>query len=57
MGLALGGGIGLAVRQHGLACDSILGAKIVIANGSLVSTLTLCTAWTLLACPQHCYAA
>lgn len=37
MGLSLGGGIGMAMRQHGLACDNILAAQIVIANGSLVS--------------------
>ena len=37
MGLALGGGIGLSMRQHGLTCDSILAAQIVTANGSLVS--------------------
>ena len=36
MGLALGGGIGLSMRQHGLTCDNILAAQIVIANGSLV---------------------
>ena len=39
MGLALAGGIGLAMRQHGLACDNILAAQIVIANGSLVIRL------------------
>ena len=27
----------MAMRQHGLACDNILAAQIVIANGSLVS--------------------
>ncbi|KAL3131437.1 hypothetical protein ABBQ38_007749 [Trebouxia sp. C0009 RCD-2024] len=37
MGTALAGGIGLAMRQHGLVCDSILAAQIVIANGSLIS--------------------
>ncbi|DBB04863.1 TPA: hypothetical protein ACH3X3_010150 [Trebouxia sp. C0006] len=36
MGLALGGGIGLSMRQHGLTCDNILAAQIVIANGSLI---------------------
>ena len=41
MGLALAGGIGLAMRQHGLACDNILAAQIVIANGSLVISLGL----------------
>ena len=41
MGLALAGGIGLAMRQHGLTCDNILAAQIVIANGSLVPDLTL----------------
>jgi len=53
MGLALGGGIGLSMRQHGLTCDNILAAQIVIANGSLVSNhLTAASAnlnlwWTL----------
>ena len=51
MGLALGGGIGLSMRQHGLTCDNILAAQIVIANGSLVSDhLTAASAtlwWTL----------
>lgn len=37
-GLALGGGIGMAMRQHGLTCDSILGAQLVLANGTLVSS-------------------
>ena len=36
MGLALGGGIGLSMRAHGLVCDSILGVQLVLANGSVV---------------------
>ena len=51
MGLALGGGIGLSMRQHGLTCDNILAAQIVIANGSSVRNhLTTACAnqwWTL----------
>ena len=39
MGLQLGGGIGMGMRQHGLACGNILAAQIVIANGSLVGQL------------------
>ena len=34
-GHALGGGMGLAGRHFGLACDSILGAQIVTADGRL----------------------
>ncbi len=37
MGLALAGGIGLSMRTHGLVCDSILGAQLVLANGTVVS--------------------
>ena len=47
MGLALGGGIGLSMRQHGLTCDNILAAQIVIANGSLVSKSDNTVCWTL----------
>jgi len=36
-GLTLGGGIGWMVRQQGLALDSLAGAQVVLADGSIVS--------------------
>jgi FAD/FMN-containing dehydrogenase len=35
-GLALGGGIGHLTAQHGLTCDSIVGAEIVTPSGEVV---------------------
>ena len=35
-GLTLGGGIGLLGRQHGLTCDRLVGAQVVLPNGSVV---------------------
>ena len=36
-GLTLGGGIGLLGREHGLTCDHLVGAQVVLPNGSVVN--------------------
>ena len=36
VGITLGGGIGLLGRKHGLTCDRLVGAQVVLPDGSVV---------------------
>ncbi len=36
-GLTLGGGFGIVDRQYGLTCDALVGAKIITADGQLLT--------------------
>jgi FAD/FMN-containing dehydrogenase len=37
-GLTLGGGLGIMGRRHGLTCDQLVGAQVVLPSGEIVET-------------------